>query len=99
MLELTSSSAASVNMYFINKRANIDVIHTDEDRGCEDGIARLQGGTDDSNGHVEFCMDRGWGKVCEDDWDINAAIVLCRQLNFSSEGIHNNNMITVLLHE
>ena len=36
--------------------------------------------------------------MCRDEWDINAAGVLCSQLNFSYEGIYIH-MITVLLHE
>ena len=50
---------------------------------------RLQGGSDDSNGYVEFCLDRIlWGGVCSDEWDINDARVVCRQLGFKPDGIY-----------
>ena len=58
---------------------------TDEERGCEDGEVRLQGGTGPSNGYVEFCLDRRWGGVCSDGWNINDTKVVCKQLGFKSE--------------
>ena len=60
---------------------------TDEERGCEDGEVRLQGGAGPSNGYVEFCLDRRWGGVCSDGWDVNDARVVCKQLGFKSEGM------------
>ena len=44
-------------------------------------------GTDISNGRVEICQNRIWSSICyDDDWDIDDAKVVCRQLNISSEG-------------
>ena len=60
---------------------------TDEERGCENGEVRLQGGAGSSNGYVEFCLDRRWGGVCRDGWDVNDARVVCKQLGFKSEGM------------
>ena len=48
---------------------------------------RLQGGAGPSNGYVEFCLDRIWGGVCSDGWDVNDARVVCKQLGFKSEGM------------
>ena len=60
---------------------------SDEERGCEDGEVRLQGGAGSSNGYVEFCLDRRWRGVCSDGWNINDARVVCKQLGFKSEGM------------
>ena len=50
----------------------------------------LMDGTDASNmsyGRVEICQDEIWGSICyDDDWDIDDAKVVCRQLNITSEG-------------
>ena len=64
-------------------------ISADEERGCENGEVRLQGGVDPSDGHVEFCVDRVWGRVCSDEWDINYTRVVCQQLGFDPEGMYH----------
>ena len=47
---------------------------------------RLRDGTDPSNGRVEICQHRTWGAVCSDEWDDNAARVVCGQLLYDPEG-------------
>ena len=57
---------------------------------CSTGAVRLSGerGTRSSTrGRIEVCNNNMWGTVCDDLASVNEAVVVCRQLGYSTIGM------------
>ncbi len=54
---------------------------------CKHGDVRLVGGSKDSEGTVETCLNNLWGLINEAGWSTNDANVVCRELGYEAKGI------------
>ena len=67
-----------------------------ESSDCVDGDIRLSGGIE-NEGRVEICYHNQWGTVCDNNWDIYDARVVCHQLGYPRSG-RSNTVIQSLDH-
>ena len=53
---------------------------------CDDGDVRMVNSSSEYQGRVEVCMNGTWHPVCDSLWTTEDAIVVCRQLGYSTPG-------------
>lgn len=63
----------------------IGAVGDDDENRCTNGDVRLVNGSVPNEGLVEICFNGRWGTICEDDWDVQDAMVLCNQLGFPGD--------------
>ena len=52
----------------------------------DEGNLRLVGGQNSHQGTVQVCSDDVWGTVCDDQWNVLDAAVVCSQLGYPFDG-------------
>ena len=62
---------------------------------CTSGDIRLVGGSTYMEGRVEICHNGRWGTVCDREWDIEDAYVICRTMGLPWRGQY---IILMLMH-
>ena len=61
--------------------ADIKTVESD----CNDWDLRVMDGASVREGRVEICFNNAWGTICNENYGVTDARILCSQLNFESK--------------
>ena len=61
----------------------IGFIQTQDAPTYPDGSIRLVGGRNSAEGNVEVYYKGRWGSICDDEWDIREAYIVCKMLGYN----------------
>ena len=53
---------------------------------CTTGDIRLIGGRTLTEGRIEICIEHVWGYICDNEWDVTDANIVCLQLGLYPSG-------------
>ena len=56
---------------------------------------RLSGGSTSNEGRVELCVSGQWKTVCDNNWSMSEAQVVCEHLGYASQGTVNVLLLSV----
>ena len=54
---------------------------------CTNDDVCLVGGSGDYEGNVQVCINKTWGYICDNGWDVSDSTVVCSQLGYTTSSL------------